>query len=269
VAAVEAAAATADTQQISARYPRGARPIASCDRARYVRLMRKTFLGWVVVLLSSVALGHDAGPETKAQREHRSNYISKTVKHEREIVGHHAWTPEMNALASEHWKKAYRAIRVHEIAEDEHDIMTMTRADDVLKRFDEKFFRDLPPLVADAPQIPPAPTLSSPAAGTAIPISSAVTFKITPVAGATHYACSLYEPGGHYWSSYDPKAKQWGTSPDCTIAANDPRWGKFAAGKTHFIGRAIIPAKSKGGKDYNLWSDPVRLDVTLAAAGAK
>lgn len=231
--------------------------------------MRKTPIVLGLALVSSIAFAKDAGPpETKAQRAHRSEYISKTLKHEREIVGHHAWTPEMLALASGHWKNAYRAIRVHELAEDDHEPALMQRADEVLKKMDEKFFKELPPLVTDAPMIPPAPTLTSPAANASIPIASAVTFKIAPVAGAMHYACSLYEAGGHSWSSYDAKAKQWGTSPDCTIPANDPRWDKFAAGKTHFIGRAITPAKSKGGKDFNLWSDPVRIDVQLVA-GAK
>jgi hypothetical protein len=232
--------------------------------------MRTVLVASSIVLASSVAFAGDAGPpETKGQRAHRAQYIEKTIKHEREIVGHRAWTPEMNAAASAHWKKAYRVIRVHELAEDDRDILVMTRCDEVLKKFDEKFFKELTSLAADAPPIPPAPALTAPANGTIVPIATAVTFKIAPVAGATRYACSLYEPGGHSWSSYDPAAKQWGTSPDCTIAANDPRWAKFAPGKTHFMGRSITPTKSKGGKDFNLWSDPVRIEVTLAAVGAK
>jgi len=243
--------------------------------------MRKTIASLKLVLVASVAFAgesaaphpaapHDAGPaETKEQKTHRTQYIQKTIKKEQEIVGHRAWTPEMNAAASAHWQKAYRAIRIRELAEDEHDTAATGRVDVFLTKLDEGFFRNLTALVADAPAIPPAPTLASPANNANVPIASAVTFKMNPVTGAKWYACSLYEPGGHYWSNYDPKAKQWGTSADCTIPATDARWDKFAAGKTHFIGRAVTPTKSKGGKDFNLWSDPVRIDVMLTAAGTK
>src|SRR5581483_6814940 len=107
--------------------------------------MRKTPIVLGLALVGSIAFAKDAGPpETKAQRAHRSEYIAKTLKHEREIVGHHAWTPEMNAAASGHWKNAYRAIRIHELAEDDHDAAAMKRADAVLDRLDERFFKLLP-----------------------------------------------------------------------------------------------------------------------------
>jgi hypothetical protein len=244
-------------------------------------------LGAAVVLITGVAVGapsatpsgstppprpgpsgsahaHDAGPpETKEQRAYRMKYVTDTLKHEHEITQHHYWLPEMVKVANEHWRRAYRTLRIRELAEDDHDAATMSRAENYLKKIDTHFFALLTELTAKAPEIPGPPTLVSPADKSTVGVGTAATFKMAPYKDAGQYYCALYQPH-HYWSNWQPgKDAKWGVSNDCTIAADDPKWSKFNSGKAHFVGRAIVKGKSPSGKEYQMWSQPVMIEVAL------
>ncbi len=216
----------------------------------------------------SAAPTGSAGPakkETPEQKAFRRKYVRETRKHQKEITAHHVWSPEMTKLSSDHWRRAYSTLRIRELAEDDKDAAAVTRTDALLKKLDGAYFAALPELVAKAPAVPGAPTLASPAAGATAPLGSALTFKMTPTKDAVRYACSLRQ-SGHSWSNR--KGKEWSATPECTIAADDPHWVHFHAGKAHFVGHAITTAKSAKGKEYAQWSEPVKLDVTLTAGGA-
>lgn len=212
---------------------------------------------------------HDAGPaETTNQRAYRVAYIEQTLLREREITTHHVWTPEMSNASSTHWHRVYRALRIRDLAQDDNETATMARVDAYLSRLTDHFLALLQELTAKSPEVPPPPTLVSPTASASLPIGTAVTFKLAPYKDAMHYYCWLWEPGGHYWSNWEVSTESFGTSPECTIAADDPRWSAFHAGKAEFHGRAILSAKSSTGKDYKIWSDPVKADFALTGGAA-
>ena len=119
--------------------------------------------------------------------------------------------------------------------------------------------------------IPTAPTIASPAKGSTIPMATAVTIKITPVAGATHYFCGAWESGsggyvwtnkGNAWTIKDPK---FGTSSDCTIPADDPAWAKIKPGKLAFVARSFLSAKTKKGVEFIVPSAAVSSDFMVVA----
>lgn len=203
--------------------------------------------------------------ETSEEKAFRKKYVRETRKHQKELTAHHVWSPEMTKLSSDHWRRAYAALRIRELAEEEKDAAAVTRAEALLKKADDAYFAALPELVAKAPAVPGAPTLASPAAGATAPIGAALTFKMAPTKDAVRYACSLRQ-SGKAWSNR--KGKEWSTTPECTIPADDPHWAHFHAGKAHFVGHAITMAKSAKGKEYMQWSEPVKVDVTLTAGGA-
>jgi hypothetical protein len=209
----------------------------------------------------------DAGArkESAEQKAFRKKYVRETRKHQKELTAHHVWSPEMTKLSSDHWRRAYATLRIRELAEDDKDAAAVARADALLKKLDDAYFTALPELVAKAPNVPAAPTLTSPAPGATVAVGTALTFKMAPYKDAVRYSCSLQQ-SGHAWSSR--KGKEWGKESDCTIAADDPRWAHFHAGKAHFTGRAILTAKSAKGKDYAQWSEPVKIDVMLTGGGA-
>jgi hypothetical protein len=218
------------------------------------------------------AHGRDAGPkETPAQRAYRMEYIEGTVAREREITKHHVWTPEMSTASWKHWRRAYRALRIRELAQDDHDDSAVARVDAYLKKVSDHFLSLLTELTAKAPEIPPPPTLIAPAAGAQLAVGSPVSFKLAPYKDAAQYYCWFWEPGGHYWSNWQAAQGAgggFGTSPECDLSADDPRWSKFHAGKAEFYGRAILMAKTSTGKDYRMWSEPVKAEFTLTGGAA-
>jgi hypothetical protein len=211
----------------------------------------------------------DAGPkETSSQRAYRMAYIEQTVSREREITQHHVWTPEMSKASWTHWHRAYRALRIRDLAQDDGEAATVARVDAYMLKLTDHFLTLLKELTVTAPEVPPPPTLLSPAANASLPVGTAVTFKLAPYKDATHYYCWLWEPGGHYWSNWQTSTESYGASPECTLAADDPRWSGFRAGKAEFHGRAILSAKSSTGKDYRVWSEPVKAEFALTGGGA-
>lgn len=237
----------------------------------------------VVLLVSSSAWGgdagkatvltpHDAGPaETTGQKEYRAAYVAKTKKKERVILKGHVWAPDVNALANTHWRRAYSALRIRELAEDDKETAHIARVDAYLVKLDKHFDTELAKLAAEAPAIPPAVTIASPTKGASVAIGTAVTFKVNPVAGATSYWCGVWQPGHNYaWTTE-------GATPDCTLAANAPQWSKLTAGKAYFAARAFTPAKTKKGVDFKIgtagispWHDIMLTGgAAPAASGAK
>jgi hypothetical protein len=213
--------------------------------------------------------GYDAGPrETPEQRTFRHQYVEETVVRERELTKHHIWTPEMWKASGNHWRRAYRTLRVRELAQDDNDAATVRRADAHLKKVTEHFLALLGELTASAPEIPAPPTVASPGPGAQLAVGSAVTFKMAPYKDATSYYCGFWQPGGHFWSNWQPSSKTYGASPECTIAADDPRWSKFQSGKAEFFGRAMLQAKSSTGKEYKMWSEPARVEVSVTGGPA-
>jgi hypothetical protein len=207
---------------------------------------------------------HDAGPrETAGQRAERRKYVEETLAREREITRHRIWTPEMSRASWKHWRRAYRALRVRELAEDDKEDAVVARVDAYLKKATDHFFSLMTELASKAPEIPPAPTLLSPVAGAQATVGQPVSFKMAPYKEAAHYYCWFWEPGGHSWSNWQAKEEHYGDSPECDIPADDPRWGRFRSGKAEFYGRAIIPVKLDGGKELRMWSDPVKLEVDV------
>jgi hypothetical protein len=165
----------------------------------------------------------DAGPpETNDQRKFRFAYVTDTLKKELGIVKGHVWTPDMISTMIDHWRRAYKLLRIRELAEDDKDVATVARADTLLNKTTDRFLTQLKDVTAKAPEIPPPPTVSAPANGASLAIGTPVTFKITPVKDASEYHCSLFETqhgGYHVWNNYNAAARAYGTSPDCTIAA--------------------------------------------------
>ncbi|HLK40519.1 MAG TPA: hypothetical protein VKU41_27390 [Polyangiaceae bacterium] len=211
----------------------------------------------------------DAGPrETAGQREYRLEYVEATVKRERELTAHKIWTPDMSSASWKHWRRAYRALRIRELAQDDHDDATVARVDGYLKKLTDRFLVVIKDLAASAPEVPPPPTLVAPTAGVALAVGTPVTFKMAAYKDAAHYYCWLWEPGGHYWSNWQASTESYGVTPECTIAADDPRWSRFHAGKAEFHGRAILSAKTSAGKDYKVWSEPVKAEFTLTGGAA-
>jgi hypothetical protein len=210
---------------------------------------------------------HDAGPpETKDQRAYRIKYVTETLKHQHEITAHHVWTPEMFKASSEHWRRAYRTLRVRELAEDDHDAALVSRADAFLGKIDTHYFALMTDLTSKSPEIPAPPAVTAPAELASVAVGQPVTFKMTPVKDAWQYTCVLYEPG-HSWSNWKSSWK-WSDTSECTIAADDPKWAKFHAGKATFTGRAVFKAKNAKGTEYKYWSQPSTLHVTLTGGAA-
>jgi hypothetical protein len=217
----------------------------------------------------AVLAPHDAGPpETAGQKVYRNAYDSKTLKQETETTKGHVWTPDVGSVESNHWKRAYRALRIRELAEDGKDTAAIARVDAFLTKLDQHFFTALAAVVADAPLVPPAPTVTAPATGASLAVGTAVTITITPVPGATHYYCLLWGAGRHMWSDYDPTTKQTGSSNVCTIPAGDPKWSKFENGKANILVRAETPAKTKKGVAYNMWTRTLQVPVTITGGAA-
>jgi len=211
----------------------------------------------------------DAGAkESKEPQSFRHAYIEETRKREHDIVNRHSWTPEMIASSSKHWRRAYRALRIRELAEDAGDATTVARADAQLMKTTDHFLSLLAELAARAPEVPGPPTVTAPSAGAELAKGSTVTFKMAPYKDATNYYCWLSQSDGHSWTNYEPKVDAYPASPECTITADDPRWSKFHAGKAEFLGRAKVLTKSSDGREYKLWTDPVKVDVTISIEGA-
>ncbi len=211
----------------------------------------------------------DAAPrETAAQRVERVKYVEETLAREREITKHRIWTLEMSHASWKHWRRVYRALRIRELAEDDGAQGEVARVDAYLKKATDHFLELLAELTAKAPEIPPPPTLVAPAAGSPLAVGTAVTFKMSPYKDASQYYCWFWEPGGHYWSNWQAKAEGFGESPECTIAADDPHWAKFHAGKGEFYGRAIIATKGDGGRPFRMWSEPVKADFSVTGGAA-
>ena len=246
--------------------------------------MRKTTiaarLGLGLVALGGPALAappdggshvhHDAGPkETPGQREYRVAYLRDTLEKEKAITRHHVWTPAMSTASWKHWRRAYKALRIRELAQDDSDDAAVVRVDAYLKKVTDHFVALLTELTASAPEVPPPPTLLSPAEGATAAVGTPVTFKMAPYKDAAHYYCWFWEPGGHHWSNWQTSTESYGTSPECTVPADDAHWIQFRSGKAEFYGRAIVPVKADG-KEYKMWSEPVKLEVTITggASGA-
>ncbi len=224
----------------------------------------------------AVLAPHDAGPaETTGQKAYRNAYISKTVKKEQEVTKERAWTPDIGATENLHWKRAYKALRIRELAEDDKETSAITRVDAYITKLDQHFFTELTTLAAEAPALLPAPALTAPAKGSSLGVGTAVSIKIAPVAGATHYYCLLWGKEHHMWSNYDPATKQFGATPECTIPAGDAKWAKFESGGANIQIRAEIPEKTKKGVAFNMWTHTAQIPVTItggaapAASGAK
>jgi len=215
---------------------------------------------------------HDAGPpETNDQRKFRYAYVNETLKKEIGIVKGHVWTPDMATVMIDHWRRAYRVLRIRELAEDDKDMAVVARADVLLNKTTDRFLTQLKDVTAKSPEIPPPPTISAPANGASLAVGTPVTFKITPVKDATEYHCSLFQAqhgGYHVWNNYNAAAKSYGTSPDCTIAADDARWTKFNSGKATLYAHAIIKAKSSDGKEYRYWTQGAKSEFSLTGGAA-
>jgi hypothetical protein len=204
----------------------------------------------------------DAGPpETKEQRAFRIKYLGDTLKHQHDIVGAHVWTPEMVKASSDHWRRAYRALRIRELAEDDKDTALVGRVDAFLTKIDTHYFALLTDLTSKAPEQPAPPTVMAPADQTEVKIGQPLTFKLTPVKDAWQYTCILYEPG-HAWTNWKSSWK-WSDTNECTIGADDPHWTKFQAGKATFTSRAVLKAKSTKGVEYRYWSQPATIHLAL------
>ena len=207
----------------------------------------------------------DAGPpETSDQRAYRMKYVSDTAAKENALMHGLVWTPEVRKAEGAHWRRAYRTLRIRELAEDGGDTATMARTDLFLRKIDGHFFAFMSETAPNLPTQPAAPALAAPSANTTIPIGSAVTITMTPGANVTanEYYCVLSE-GTAGMSNYDPVAKHYGTSPTCTFAANDPRWAKFTAKKGGVWVMTATKATSPKGVVYNQWSHQAYVPVMM------
>lgn len=210
----------------------------------------------------------DAGPaETAAQRAFRVEYTNRTRKHEAEITQGHVWTPDIGALENLHWKRAYKALRIRELAEDDKEAAVVKRTDAFLAKLDKNFYDKLEALAKEAPAVQPPPAISAPAKDAKVALGQPLSIKVAPVAGATHYYVVFWTKG-HSWSNYDPAKKQFGTTPEITIPPTDPKWSTFSAGKGWIQVRAELPEKTKKGVAYNAWTKTATVPVTFEA-GAK
>jgi hypothetical protein len=207
-------------------------------------------------------------PEWTNRRPFRLSYESQTLSRELEITRQHYYMPEMVKISAEHWRRAYLALRIRELAEDAHDAATVSRAEAFLKKIDGHFFGLLTEVTATAPEIPGPPTIIAPQDKSPVAIGTSATFKIAPHKDAAHYFCTLFQPK-QYWSNWQGgKDANWGSTSDCTIAADDSTWSKFNSGKAHFVARAVVKGKSPTGKEFEMWSQPALIDVTLTGGPA-
>ena len=173
----------------------------------------------------------DAGPmETSEQRKFKSDYIKATTLKVRDIAhkDHKAITKDEHTLINGHWRRAMRALRVRELAEDDHDAKMEQRVDSFLKRTDDKFFDTLTALNAKAPPRPDTPVVVSPLAGGSVPVAGAITFKLAPTAGLKH-VCTLVQVIDHQAASWVDFSK----TDECVFAADKPEHAKFKAGPAH------------------------------------
>ena len=203
----------------------------------------------------------DAGPrETVDQRKFRQDYVTSTSQKINTIVNKDkkAVTTDEHTLIHDHWRRAMRALRVRELAEDEHEAATVTRVDTFLKKVDTGFFATLTDLNAKAPVkvVLPPPTIASPAPNTPMPVGGSYTFKIAPYKDANAYLCVLTQDK-HFWWNHG-NAKSMSQNGECVLDATKPEHARFTAGKAHFIGRALV----KG-----VWTEPVKEDIELTGPG--
>ena len=221
---------------------------------------------------TSAAHNHpDAGPaETKDQKAYRLRYVAETVEKENALLKGLVRTPEVHKAVTSHWHRAYRTLRVRELAEDGADPATVARADAHLRKIDAHFFGYLAELAPSLPQIPAAPSIAAPAPGAQIPIGSALAITVTPAAGTTpnEYYCVAGEGGAHALVNWDSVGKHYGTEPNCTFAANDPRWAKFTPGKGGIWAATVVKAKTAKGVEYRQWSHQKYIPVQFVGAGA-
>jgi hypothetical protein len=182
--------------------------------------------------------------------------VSETAQKEFALLKGLVWTPEVTKPVQNHWRRAYRALRVRELAQDSGDTATVARVDMYIRKIDGHFFALLSELAPTLPTIPPAPSITAPAEGTSVAIGSAVSITMTPGQGVTptNYYCFLYDPH-HGLVNWDPGKKAYDTTPTCNFAASDPRWAKLSAGPGHIVVRTITKTKSPKGVEYNQWSE--------------
>jgi hypothetical protein len=214
--------------------------------------------------------GAPHGPaETTDQKQYRLRYVNDTATKEHALLKGLVWTPEVTKAVNNHWRRAYRTLRIRELAEDNNDPATVARTDTYLRKIDGHFFALISELAPTLPTIPAAPSITAPAEGTSIAIGSAVTITQAPAAGVTptQYYCVLYDPH-HALVNYDTTKKSYDTTPTCTFAASDPRWSKLAAGPAHIAVRTITKAKSPKGVDYNQWSEAKWIKIALTGGSA-
>lgn len=209
-----------------------------------------------------------AGPaETGAQRAYRQRYVADTLKKESALLQDLVRTPEVHKASSAHWRRAYRALRIRELAEDDKEPGTVARVDAFLRKIDGHYFAYLAELAPTLPKIPAAPAVTAPAPQASVALGSALAIAATPAAGVTadEYYCAVYEPHAG-WNNYDPKAKRYGGAGSCTIGASDPRWAKFQPGRAWVSVHTLTHAKSPKGVSYDQWSHARHVPITLTGA---
>ena len=229
--------------------------------------------GFTLALLSSNALAgppaagaasahtRDAGPlETSEQRKFKSDYVKATSLKIRDIAhkDRKAITKDEHTLIHRHWRRAMRALRVRELAEDDHDGKMEQRVDSFLKKTDDTFFDTLTGLNAKAPPRPDTPVVASPAAGASVPVAGAFTFKLAPTAGLKH-VCTLVQVIGHEAASWVDFSK----TDECVFAVDKPEHAKFKAGPAHL--HVWAHQTTPQGEIY---SDAANITVELTGAGA-
>ena len=212
---------------------------------------------------ASAAPAHkpDAGPmETSDQRKFKLDYIKATSVKVRDIAhkDHKAITKDEHTLINGHWRRAMRALRVRELAEDDHDAKMEQRVDSFLKRTDDKFFDSLTALNAKAPPRPDTPVVASPAAGASVPVAGAFTFKFAPSAGLKH-VCTIVQVVDHQAASWVDFSK----TDECVFAADKPEHAKFKAGPAHL--HVWAHQTTPQGEIY---SDAANITFELTGAGA-
>jgi hypothetical protein len=210
---------------------------------------------------SGSAHARDAGPkETSDQRKFKMDYIMDTMQKIQTVVNKDkkVVTPEEHTLIHDHWRRSMRALRVRELADDDHDAAMIGRVDTFLKKVDTAFFASLTDMNAKAPVkvVLPPPTIASPAPNTAMPVGGAFSFKMAPYKDANAYLCVLTQ-NDHFWWNHG-NAKSMSQNGECVLDVAKPEHAKFTAGKAHFIGRALV----KG-----VWTEPVREDIELTGPG--
>jgi hypothetical protein len=211
----------------------------------------------------------DAGPpETSVQRADRTKYIADSIAKENALMKGLVWTPEVRKVASAHWRRAYRTLRIRELAQDSGDTTTVMRTEMFLRKIDGSFFSYLSQTAPTLPTMPAAPTLNAPAANVQIPIGSALAITMTPAPSVTptEYWCVASEGGASALVNYDPTTKHYGTTPTCTFAATDPRWAKFVAKKGGIWVATGTKTKSPKGVEYTQWSAERYIPVQFTGA---